>query len=80
MINLFDNTPHQPSKFITRNQVEINDKSRGTNDAKNDIKFTNSAIRSSLCAYSDGNLNGKGTTAIQNTTVKVQLEIMLIKK
>ena len=27
--NLIDDTPHQPSRFSTRNWVEINDESRG---------------------------------------------------
>ena len=30
IINLLDNTPIQPSKFKTRNSVEINDDSRET--------------------------------------------------
>ena len=30
IINLFDNTSNQPSKFRTNNWVEINDESRGT--------------------------------------------------
>ena len=29
-INLLDNTPNQPSKFETKNWVEINDESRRT--------------------------------------------------
>ena len=39
IINLLDNTPNQPSKFITRNWVRINDESRGTYSAKSDINF-----------------------------------------
>ena len=30
IINLLDNTPNQPTKFRTKNWVEINDDSRGT--------------------------------------------------
>ena len=30
IVNLLDNTSNQPSKFMTRNWVEINDDSRGT--------------------------------------------------
>ena len=30
IINLLDNTPNQPSKFRTKNWVEINDDPRGT--------------------------------------------------
>ena len=29
IINLFDNTPNQPSKFKTKNSVKRNDESRG---------------------------------------------------
>ena len=36
--NLLDNTSNQPSKFRTRNWVEINDESRGTYTG-NSIKF-----------------------------------------
>ena len=39
MINLLDDTPNQPSKFGTRNWVEINGKSRGTYDANDKVKF-----------------------------------------
>ena len=30
IINLLENTPNQPTKFRTKNWVEINDDSRGT--------------------------------------------------
>ena len=30
IVNLIDNTPNQPTKFGTKNWVEINDESRGT--------------------------------------------------
>ena len=30
IINLLDKTPNQPTKFRTKNWVEINDKSHGT--------------------------------------------------
>ena len=53
MINLLDDTTNQPSKFRTRNWVEINDESRGTYNANSDIKFKSSVISSNLCDYSD---------------------------
>ena len=53
IINLLDNTQNEPSKCRTRNWVEINDESRGTFKANNQIKFKTSAIRSNLCDYSD---------------------------
>ena len=57
--NLLGNTSNQPSKFRTRNWVEINDESRGTYTS-NDIKFKTTMLRSNLCDYSfyiDGNCN-----------------------
>ena len=53
MINLLDNTPNQPTKFGTKNWVEINDDSRGTYNTNSQIKFKTPTLRSSLCNYSD---------------------------
>ena len=44
IINLLDETTNQPSKFITRNWVEINDQSEGRHDNSN-IRFKTSIIR-----------------------------------
>ena len=43
-INLLDNTPNQPSKFRTKNWVEINDDSRGTYNTNSQIKFKTSIV------------------------------------
>ena len=53
IINLLDNTQNEPSKFRTRNWVEINDESRGTSNKNNHIKFKTPMIRSYLCHYSN---------------------------
>ena len=37
-INLLDSTPNQPSKFKTKNWVEINDESRGTHNKYNQVR------------------------------------------
>ena len=37
--NLLNDESNKPSKFRTRNWVEINDKSRGTYTTSNDIKL-----------------------------------------
>ena len=50
--NLLDNTSNQPSKFRTRNWVEISDESRGT-DTGSDIKFKTTMLRSNLCDYAE---------------------------
>ena len=57
--NLLDNTPNQPTKFITKKQVEINDESRGRITVI--VRFKTSMLRSSLSDYSDASILFKGT-------------------
>ena len=64
--NLLGNTSNQPSKFRTRNWVEINDESRGTYTS-NDIKFKTTMLRSNLCDYADAYILVKGTITITGT-------------
>ena len=66
MINLLDDATNQPSKFITRNWVEINDESKRRYDNSN-IRFKATTIRPSLCDYSDTYILVKGTIAVPNT-------------
>ena len=54
MINLLGNTANQSSKFRTKNQVEINDESRGRYNVITQIKFKTAMLKSSLYDYSDG--------------------------
>ena len=61
--NLLDTESNQPSKFRTRNWVEINDESRGTYTS-NDIKFKTTMLRSNLCDYADAYILVKGTITI----------------
>ena len=61
--NLLDNETNQPSKFRTRNWVEIDDESRGTYTS-NDIKFKTTMLRSNLCDYADAYILVKGTITI----------------
>ena len=61
--NLLDNASYQPSKFRTKNWVEINDESRGTYTS-NDIKFKTTMLRSNLCDYADAYILVKGTITI----------------
>ena len=51
--NLIDDTSSKPSKFRTKNWVEINDESRGTYNVNGQIKFKTTMLKSSLCDYSD---------------------------
>ena len=48
-----DNKSNQPSKFRTKNWVEINDNSRGTYNTNSHIKLKTSIVKSILCDYSD---------------------------
>ena len=62
--NLIDDTSNQPSKFRTKNWVEINDESRGTYNVNSQIKFKTTMLKSSLCDYSDAYILVKGTITI----------------
>ena len=64
IINLLDNTPNQPTKFRTKNWVEINDEECGTYSTNCHSKFKTSMLRSSLCDYSDAYVLVKGTIII----------------
>ena len=61
---LYDNKSNQPSKFTTKNWVEINDESRGTYNVNSQIKFKTTMLKSSLCDYSDAYILVKGTITI----------------
>ena len=65
--NLLDNASNQPSKFRTKNWVEINDESRGTYSVNRQINFKTSMLRSSLCDYSDAYILVKGNITVNNT-------------
>ena len=62
--NLIDYTSNQPSKFRTKNWVEIIDESRGTYNVNSQIKFKTTMLRSSLCDYTDAYIIVKGTITI----------------
>ena len=54
LANLIDReTSSEPSKFKTKNWVEVNDGSRGTYNINSQIKFKTAMPKSSLCDYSD---------------------------
>ena len=62
-----DNTLNQPSKFRTRNWIEINEESRGAYNVNSQIKFKTTMLKSSLCDYSDAYILVKGTITVNNT-------------
>ena len=53
--NFLDNTPNQPTRFETKNWVEVNEDSRGTYNTK------------SLCDYSDVYMLVTGTITVSST-------------
>ena len=68
-INLWGNTPNQPSKFRTKNCVEINDNSHGTYNTNSQIKCKTMMLRSTLCDDSDAYILVSGTITVLNTAV-----------
>ena len=64
IISLLDNTQNQPTKFRTKNLVEVNDDAIGTYNKDNQIKLKTSMLKSSLCDYSDVYILAKGTMSI----------------
>ena len=58
--NWLDGASNQPSKFRTKNWVEINDESRGTYTGS-DIKFKTTMLRSNLCDNADAYILVKWT-------------------
>ena len=64
--NLLDSASNKPSKFRTRNWVEINDDIRGAYSPNKQIRFKTAMLRSSLCDYSDAYILVKGNIAVNN--------------
>ena len=63
--NLLDDASNQPSKFRTKNWVEIDVESRGTYNVNSKIKFKPTMVKFSLCDYSNAYIH-----------VKVKVEII----
>ena len=64
---MLGNTSNQPSKFRTKNWIEINDESRGEYSSDKPIRFKTAMLRSSLCDYSDPYILVKVNITINNT-------------
>ena len=65
--NLLNDRSSKPSKFKTRNWLEINDEARGTYSPNKQVKFKTSMLRSSLCDCSDAYILVKGNITVNNT-------------
>ena len=64
--NLLDNASNQPSKFRTKNWVEINDDIRGAYSPNKQIRLKTAVLRSSLCDYSDTYIIVKGIITVND--------------
>ena len=65
--NLLNDEANKPSKFRTRNWVEINDEARGTYSPNKQTKFKTAMPRSNLCDYGDAYILVKGNITVNNT-------------
>ena len=65
--NLLNNAWNKPSKFKTRNWVEINDDIRGAYSPNEQISFKTAMLRPSLCDYSDVYILVQGNITVNNT-------------
>ena len=68
--NLIDDASTQPSKFRTRNWVDINDESRGAYNVNSQIKFKTTMLKSGSCDYSDAYILVTGTISVNNTAAQ----------
>ena len=71
MANLLGNeaalsASNKPSKFSTKNWVEINDDIRGACTPNKQIRFKIAMLRSSLCDYNDVCILVKGNITVNN--------------
>ena len=74
--NLLNDESNKPSKFRTRNWVEINDEARGTYSHNKQIKFKTSMLRSILCDYNDTYVLVKENITVNNI-LKLILKLIL---
>ena len=66
MLNLLDNTPNQPSRYRTKNWIEI--KMIHGEQITQIVKFKSMMLTSSVCDYSDAYKFVKDTLTILNKT------------
>ena len=68
--NLLNDESDKPSKFRTKNWVEINDDIRGAYSSHKQIRFKTAMLTSSLCDYADSYILVKGNTIVNNTAAE----------
>ena len=78
--NLLGNASNQPSKFKTKNWVEVNDESRGTYNVNSQINFKTTMLKSRLCDYSDAYILVKELLLLIPLLLQTLMQIVLIEK
>ena len=68
--NLLDSASNKPSKFRTKNWVEINDDIKSAYSPNKQIRFKTAMLRSILCDYSDAYIPAKGNITVNNTAAE----------
>ena len=64
---LLNDESNEPSKFRTKNWVELDDDIRGEYSPNKEIRFKTSMLRSSLCGYSHAYILVKRNISVNNT-------------
>ena len=64
--NLLSDASNKPSKFRTRNWIEINDDIKGAYSPNKQIRFKTEMLRSTLCDYADAYILIKGNISVNN--------------
>ena len=64
---MLNDESNKPSKFRTKNWVEVNDDVRGIYSLNKQIRIKTAMLRSSLCDYSDAFILAKGNITVNNT-------------
>ena len=80
--NLLDSASNKPSKFRTRNWVEINHDIRGAYSPDNQIRFKTAMLRSSIKVndYDDAYILVKGNISVNSTAAAGAAETNINKK
>ena len=65
--NLIDDASNKPSKFRTKNWVEINDETIGRYNVNSQIKFKTTMLKAILWDYSDAYILVKRTVSVNDT-------------
>ena len=64
--SLLNGESNKPSKFRTKNWIEINDDVRGVYSPNKQIRFKTAMLRSSSCDDSDAYILVKGDISVNN--------------